>query len=330
MAELKNCIMTCIKNEHEYLNEWIQYHLKIGIDHIFIFEDMDSDSHKGITEKYKEVTLSSILDILDEKKTEEAKELKYEKKINVQHLYFKYALEYLKNTYPNYEWCFVIDVDEFITLESENNIKDVMSEYKNNDAVILYWKCYGANGLIDKPDYNIKGVVDTYAEPATGKILKNTYLCTKICHNLRRYEIKNFINQHKISNKACWCNTDNEKNWFKTSYSNIYIRHYITKSWEEYVWKRRVRGYPWGENRSFEFFFLVNPEMEDKKEELIKKLENEVLVVLPYKVGTACENELKLSLRSWRKFCRFKYHFIVIGEFDNTLKRIPMGGIYNI
>ena len=35
---MKSCIFTVIKNEHEYLDEWIKYHLDLGIDHIFIFE----------------------------------------------------------------------------------------------------------------------------------------------------------------------------------------------------------------------------------------------------------------------------------------------------
>lgn len=56
----KSCIFTVIKNEHEYLDEWIKYHLDLGIDHIFIFEDIDSDSHKEICDKYEKVTLNSI------------------------------------------------------------------------------------------------------------------------------------------------------------------------------------------------------------------------------------------------------------------------------
>ena len=35
---MSSCIFTVIKNEHEYLDEWIKYHLDLGIDHIFIFE----------------------------------------------------------------------------------------------------------------------------------------------------------------------------------------------------------------------------------------------------------------------------------------------------
>ena len=56
------CIITVIKNEQEYLNEWIRYHLDLGIDHLFIFEDKGSESHKEITDKYSSdrVSLNSV------------------------------------------------------------------------------------------------------------------------------------------------------------------------------------------------------------------------------------------------------------------------------
>ena len=42
---MKSCIFTVIKNEHEYLDEWIKYHLDLGIDHIFIFEKIMIVNH---------------------------------------------------------------------------------------------------------------------------------------------------------------------------------------------------------------------------------------------------------------------------------------------
>ena len=47
--------------------------------------------------------------------------------------------------------------------------------------------------------------------------------------------------------------------------------------------------------------------------------DNEILVVLPYKQAGAQGNELYLTLNLWKKFCTFKYHFVVIGEFDTKL-----------
>ena len=82
---MKTCIITIIKNEHEYLKEWIDYHLALDIDHLFIFEDTDSDSHKAITDNYPQdkVTLSSILSVLDPDKAKEAEEVKRTQRYNV-------------------------------------------------------------------------------------------------------------------------------------------------------------------------------------------------------------------------------------------------------
>ena len=96
---MTSCIFTVIKNEQEYLDEWIKYHLDLGIDHIFIFEDMDSSSHKDIVEKYKDrVSLNSIFAILNEHTATQAISLKKSKN-NVQPLYFKVGLLSLKFTF---------------------------------------------------------------------------------------------------------------------------------------------------------------------------------------------------------------------------------------
>lgn len=49
-------------------------------------------------------------------------------------------------------------------------------------------------------------------------------------------------------------------------------------------------------------------------------MENEILIVLPYSQSGVQGNEMRLTLNGWKKFCTFKYHFIVIGEFDESLK----------
>jgi hypothetical protein len=114
---MRTCILTIIKNEHLYLDEWIQYHLNIGVDHLFIFEDIDSNSHKEITNKYGDkVSLSNVSTILSELGLKRAQEYKRTKAKNPQEMYIYKGLYYLQNNF-DYDWCFAIDVDEFITLE---------------------------------------------------------------------------------------------------------------------------------------------------------------------------------------------------------------------
>lgn len=319
---MKYCILTVIKNEHEYLDEWIRYHLDLGIDHIFIFEDIDSDSHKEICDKYGDkVSLDCILNILDEKNKEKAIELKQTRKWNAQHIYFRLGLMFIKKNHNNvYDWCFVIDTDEFITLEDENtDLKNVLSLYKDYDAFVMQWKVYGANGLINKPDYNNGGVLDIYTEEAKGKVPDTKDSFIKTCHNLNTYKDEFFHNQHHPSNISNWCNTNFIKDKFNHSYDNIYLRHYMTKSWEEYVWKRKVRGFVWGGARNFDLFFRINPDMSKEKGRLMNELKKEMLIVLPYIQSKSQGNEIHLALNGWRKYCKFSYYFVVIGEFDESL-----------
>ena len=314
----KTCIATVVKNEHEYLDEWIQYHLNLGIDHMFIYEDIDSDSHKEICDKYEAVTLSSIESVLSASDLDNTIKIKNNGKGEIQILYFRRILMYLKQNF-DYNWCFIIDDDEFITVEDDLN--KILPLYNNYDAFIMQWDCYGANGYINKPDYSSKGVVDTYL------IKSNDFLAldknsghVKTCYNMNRYIDDNYHNHHIPSLKCNWCRSDYSKNIDARIYKNIWIRHYITKSWEEYVWKKTKRGFPRGINRGFNYFFLVNPDMENMKNELLSMyIGSKTLVVLPYRQRGSQGNEIRLALNAWKKFCRFDYHFAVIGEFDDNL-----------
>ena len=136
---MKACICTVIKNEHQYLDEWIQYHINLGIDHIFIFEDYDSKTHKNIVDKYRpSVTLNRISTVFCTKEEEyRVINIKREGKKNPQYEYLKSGLEYIKRT-SDFDWCFAIDIDEFISPENINtNLNDIIALYDNYDAVVL-------------------------------------------------------------------------------------------------------------------------------------------------------------------------------------------------
>ena len=68
---MKTSIITIIKDEQLYLDQWIAYHINIGVDRLFILEDVGSTSHASITEKYEQVKLMSVLDIFYNDKDKE-------------------------------------------------------------------------------------------------------------------------------------------------------------------------------------------------------------------------------------------------------------------
>lgn len=328
---MKTCILTVIKNEQEYLDEWIQYHLHLGIDHLFIFEDLGSDSHKNITDKYTDkVSLSNISSILDQSLLTKVLKLKKTKADNPQQIYFKVGLMYIKNNF-SYDWCFVIDIDEFITPENPQlRLSTIFQIYSKYDAFVMSWECYGANGLVNKPNYSENfGVLQNYPDKCKGFINNPARFHMKSCYNLHTFEQTFCRDVHQPSDQCKWCRTDYSVDREKEIYNIIYIRHYITKSWEEYMDKKYTRGFFVGISRTDDFFFNVNPDMRHLKDSLLKNKDDcvhipesadEVLVVLPYVENQRQGTELNLALTGWRKFCQFNYHFIVIGEFNPQLR----------
>ena len=264
---MSSCIFVLIKDEHLYLDEFITYHQHIGIDHIFVVEDCDSKTHKDITDKYDDVTLLSVLDLfLDKDKILYQKAHQYKMQIR----YLKAGLNFIKENYE-YTWCFVIDVDEFITTYNNENVNDVLERYSSYDSVVLQWQNYGANGIIHTPDYSNRSITDIYTEKIGFQNSDNNswYQKVKTVYNMTNFTIRNFMSDHVPNRYSKWCKTDYSQNKEALIYDNIYIRHYITKSWEEYVRKIKIRGMFFSQHRSLDSFFEMNPNMLYKKDELI-------------------------------------------------------------
>lgn len=251
---MRTAIHTVIKNEQdEYLRVWLDHHAKM-VDHIFIFEDVGSHSHKHVTDDYDNVTLQpvSVLTSMQE-----------------QRCYIKEGVMYIKAK-NEYDWLFTLDIDEFITLqEPYEAIPDVLSGFLDKDAVLLQWLNFGASGRIFKPDYNGRDYREFYTQPANDTIWdEQAKANTKICWNL------NMITKWNVTGLHCcagnWVKANGEKTRKKKVYDKMYLSHYITKSWEEYIWKRYIRGmFTKDKHRSDDDFFEVNPDMLPMKEELI-------------------------------------------------------------
>ena len=82
---MKTCICAIIKDEQDYIEEWLDYHLGLGFNHIYLYEDYYSTSHKNIVDRYDNVSLSNLKDF-GIAYTNSAKKQR--------HLYIKFAKEH--------------------------------------------------------------------------------------------------------------------------------------------------------------------------------------------------------------------------------------------
>ena len=258
---MKTCICTVIKDEQEYLEDWIKYHLDLGIDKIFILEDIDSATHKYITDKY----------------TENVELYSYDKfgfnEKQKQLTLLNTLLNYIKSL-KEFGWCFVIDIDEYITLENENDkLSDILNLFNDYNEVVIFWKNFGTNGHINKPDYT---KVNSYREYYTKECGYSDYdkkhkVINKLIVNLnKQFNPKYVFNHHKPY--FIYTNTNFSQITRTPIFDKLYLKHYITKSLEEYIWKIKVRGMCYPRHRKIDDLFEMEPDLLKYKLEIEKQL----------------------------------------------------------
>ena len=256
---MKDYIATVVKNETDYIEDFIKYHLDIGIDEIFIYEDYGSVSHKEICDKYDNVYLSSILDIFPEEQREEIIQMKIDK-VPSQTLYINQILKYLHPTHNDGWWVWLIDCDEYIT--STEPISSVLSRYNDRDAVLVYWMNFGCSGHIYKPKYD-KPIYEIYTQRCGYELYSDYkyWKITKFCVNMNKWKptMKYWIHCANVN----FIKADGTYKRTEIVYEPLYLRHYITKSFEEYIQKVYVRGMFHNGHRNMQSFFEMQPEMKD-------------------------------------------------------------------
>ena len=121
-----NVALVCIaKNEDHYIDEWIDYHKKVGFDDIFIYQN--NWRWSGESENVHKIDFDGN---------------------NLQIIAYNNFLFTYKD---NFDWVAFFDVDEFLVLKKHKNIKEFLSDYSNFDAVGINWVLFGNNGH-DKVD----------------------------------------------------------------------------------------------------------------------------------------------------------------------------------
>lgn len=124
------------KNTNPYVNEWVEHHLNIGFDHIYIVETNDNDTpYIGdfINPQYMDkVTITHI-------SNDDEKQVCQLQTININN--------FIQNHCEDVEWCAFIDSDEFI--HCGDNVHQWLDNAPNDvDCIALNWKLYGDDDVI--------------------------------------------------------------------------------------------------------------------------------------------------------------------------------------
>lgn len=250
-------VIICIaKYEKNYIVEFVRYHLGIGFDKIYIYDNEDKETYKEILSEFSDKIIVTHLPGKNYPRLPQ-----YEA---IQH----FTYNYMHN--PDITHIAHIDIDEFIVLKKHNNIKEFIKEYiydgENNimcGGIGMNWRFFGDSN--NTTDTNEPLTCRFIKRQETGNLHVKT-IFNKIFYggynNPHNIIITNMEYPIKSTNGTIINGPFNEN----MDFSVIQLNHYKSKTWEEYKYIRsRGRAdrydnpnFDEGEEKLFEEFNLFN------------------------------------------------------------------------
>lgn len=215
--------LVCIaRDEDRYIDEWINYHFKLGVDTIYIYQDRWEYSGK-----YKDDSRVILLSF-DRSKSSQMSQYN----------------SFIRKYYKDYDWAAFIDVDEFISLRQDADIKSFLNKYENYKAVALNWNMFGTGSVKfdgknfscinrfkycgKKLDHHVKCIIHL-------ALTKNTAGFSTHPHNTDKNNYSISVDKSHFINGP-W----NEENLYDKSIA--VINHYYFKTREEFMHKCKNRS----------------------------------------------------------------------------------------
>ena len=235
-------LICCIgKCENRYIREFVEHYKNLGAANVCIFDNNDVDG-----EKYEEV-IGDLIDsgfvmLVDYRGRKQCQWAAYEE------CYTRYG--------QHYDWIAFFDCDEFLEFKNKKmTIPEYFSQdcFEDYDMVHINWMCYGDN---EQLYYEDKPVQERFKNPVKPFNFRVKYPFAENCHIksvIRGYiddiEIKWLRNSHTPDTELACC--DSRGRYIQNSFSPFcdydfsvaYLKHYTTKSVEEYCEKIK-RGFP--------------------------------------------------------------------------------------
>lgn len=232
-----SAIILLIKDENRYLKEWLDWHLKLGFQHIYLYDNGEKDHVQDIVDGYDTETQQKIT-VIDWSGHHN----------HIQQDAYNHFLEHYK---ADVRWGLFIDSDEFFrfTDESFTDINDFLRSYEDYTEIWGYEVEYDANGQECYEDKPVRERFTRQTDVREGFYWKNLIQVNRIDHFLMHYA---YYDEHK---HLLYKNEQSNQDLFV-------IDHYYTKSWEEWQWKIKQRGgADPNYHKALQEFFFYNPDL---------------------------------------------------------------------
>ena len=291
------------RKENLYAREWVEHHLNVGFDHIFI-----ADNNHGDEEHFEDVLNDYVADgkvtILDYRDQIAVQRKEYEE------IYAKFGVDY--------DWMAFFDFDEFLDIR-QGTLQDILDT--DEDCVLVNWECYGDNDLVK---YDPRPCWDRFSNPLPHPLFvqytnhaENDHVKSIVRCDMWNIKFKH--NPHVIGDVSP----------FRQYNPNApaVLRHYITKTAEEWVW-RSQRGsgsrslLKW-QNTYAGRFWKYNTKTEEKEKIMAK---DKTVAIVHYNTPELTE----ATILSIRKHGGEDYKIVIFDNSDERPWKKRMKGVKRI
>lgn len=219
-------VVAIFRDEAPYLKEWLDFHLKAGVDHFFLFNHSSVDNFREILSEYPtKVTL---------------RDWAGRQPAAYQRAVIDYGI--------GYRWMMFIDVDEFVFPSDLGTLPEVLKGMEREDLILLPWRVFGTGGIDDRD--RTTSVVSSFRHSIdySSPNLPSRASTVKAIANPRtmRRAQTHCPEMRPGTRPAVWSNGEpiSKKKSAYSAGQQIFLHHYVSKSRAEFEEKksRNVQG----------------------------------------------------------------------------------------
>lgn len=244
-AYLAVCVIA--KDEGQYFKEWLDWHIGMGVDKFYVYDNGSTDNTHRVLEPYINAGI-------------------------VDYTYFpgyrKQLAAYddcLSRHRFDARWIAMIDMDEFIVPLKHKNIPEFLKPLEDYPVVEINWLVYGSSGNQRKQEGDVMKRFKYHSLPDNilNRHVKSIFNPRRVygmigCHEVARINGKGVMPD----------GTPIKKSWRDRPpvQDIIRINHYAVKSYEEFI-DKQGRGRASGKQREVKEEYFKQYDLNDIKEE---------------------------------------------------------------
>ena len=223
-----------IKNEAEYLKEWLDF------EHFIIYDNQSQDNIKEVLKEYINKRLITYI-YWDNSMVTQNPNFFYklgDKSLNNPQITAYY---HAFNNFVKFKWIAFLDSDEFLFSLKDKDLKHTLKNYEDLPSICVFWKTFGTSKIIKKSS---DSVLTRYTLRPNDNFFQNLKFKSivqpkRTTNVLTAHRFRTDINP--VPNTPIIVYDENKKpivfkRWkeLKPSTKILRINHYFTKSKEEY------------------------------------------------------------------------------------------------